>query len=146
MSEQERLYNLLKETFLLLDSGDRQLFAQFDLTLPRYYALYHINEAPGSSLSQLSQRMFCDKSNITRIIKGLEADDLVLRKSHESDGRTLRIFLTDAGSQLLSQVSDAHRSYNEARFDCFQSTEVEALLTLLMQLQNQLHTALEPTS
>lgn len=115
--DKERLYHLLKEAFLLLDFGDRQLFAQHDLTISRYYALYHIDEAPGLSISQLSDSMFCDKSNATRVVKGLEKDGLVLREPHETDGRTLRLFLTPNGQTLLKSASIAHNEYNQVRLD-----------------------------
>jgi DNA-binding MarR family transcriptional regulator len=116
-NEKEKLYNLLKEAFLLLDFGDRQLFARYDLTISRYYALYHIDTAPGLSLSQLSNSMFCDKSNATRVVKSLEKDGLVMRKPHETDGRTLRLFLTTAGQALLATTSAAHNQYNQTRLD-----------------------------
>jgi DNA-binding MarR family transcriptional regulator len=115
--DKEKLYNLLKEAFLLLDFGDRQLFARYDLTISRYYALYHINETPGLSISQLSDGMFCDKSNATRVVKGLEKEGLVKREPHETDGRTLRLFLTPAGQEKLTIASAAHDAYNQTRLD-----------------------------
>ncbi|HEX6384723.1 MAG TPA: hypothetical protein VF177_08645 [Anaerolineae bacterium] len=66
--EKEWLYNLLKETFLLLDDGARRLFSRFDLTTPRFYALFHIGQEPGISSSHLSERLLCDKSNVTHIV------------------------------------------------------------------------------
>ncbi|MFO7539160.1 MAG: MarR family transcriptional regulator [Chloroflexota bacterium] len=115
--EKEKLYSLLKEAFLLLDFGDRQLFARYNLTISRYYALYHINQEPGLSISQLSDGMFCDKSNATRVVKGLEKDGLVIREPHETDGRTLRLFLTPAGQELLKITSVAHNEYNQIRLN-----------------------------
>jgi DNA-binding MarR family transcriptional regulator len=115
--DKEKLYTLLKEAFLLLDFGDRQLFARYDLTISRYYALYHIDEAPGLSISQLSNSMFCDKSNATRVVKGLEKDGLVMREPHETDGRTLRLFLTPTGKEVLTTASAAHQAYNQARLN-----------------------------
>ncbi|MCA9927918.1 MAG: MarR family transcriptional regulator, partial [Anaerolineales bacterium] len=93
MNEKEMLYNLLKEIFILLDDGDRRLFGQYKLTPPRFYALTHINEEPGLSSSKLSDRLLCDKSNVTRIVKGLEAEGHIIRKQHETDGRTKQLYL-----------------------------------------------------
>ena len=138
MEDQEQLYNLIKETFLLLDAGDRRFFGQHGLTVPRYYALYHIAEKPGISLSQLSNRMFCDKSNVTRIIKGLEGDGYVLRKSHETDGRALRLYLTTAGAAIFKDASDAHLAYNTARFDCYEPNEAIDLHDQLSTLREHL--------
>lgn len=145
MDNQDQLYNLIKETFLLLDAGDRQFFGQYGLTVPRYYALYHIAEEPGISLSQLSQRMFCDKSNITRIIKGLEGDGYVSRESHETDGRALRLYLTENGVSILGTVSAGHHAYNDTRFDCFTPAESDSLTEVLAGLKEHLREKLEST-
>lgn len=138
MSAGEWLYNLLKETFLLLDDGDRQFFTRFNLTVPRYYALFHLGQEPGISASQLSDRMLCDKSNASRIVQGLEADGYIVRKPHESDGRTLRLFLTEAGTAVHQQVLSAHQAYNEARFDSLSQRELEDLLRILTKLKRSL--------
>jgi DNA-binding MarR family transcriptional regulator len=138
MSAAEQLYNLLKETFLLLDDGDRQFFTRFNLTAPRYYALFHLGQEPGISASQLSDRMLCDKSNASRIVQGLEADGYIERKPHETDGRTLRLFLTEAGTAVYQQVLSAHQAYNEARFGSLSQKEQEDLLSILTRLKRSL--------
>jgi DNA-binding MarR family transcriptional regulator len=142
MGNQEKLYNLLKEAFLLLDFGDRQLFARYNLTAPRYYALYHIDQQPGISSTQLSNRMFCDKSNATRIIKGLEAEGYVVREPHETDGRSLRLFLTDEGTAVCQQVIVAHQAYNQARLDCITDMEQGDLIQGLARLNQRLQESL----
>ncbi len=144
MGDQEKLYNLLKEAFLLLDFGDRQLFTRYNLTAPRFYALFHITQEPGISLTQLSNRMFCDKSNATRIIKGLEAEGYVNRQPHETDGRSLRLFLTDQGTAICQQVILAHQAYNQDRLNCITDIEqgdlVQGLARLNQRLQESLAT------
>jgi DNA-binding MarR family transcriptional regulator len=141
--DKEKLYNLLKEAFLLLDFGDRQLFARYDLTISRYYALYHIDEDPGLSISQLSDGMFCDKSNATRVVKGLEKDGLVIREPHETDGRTLRLFLTTAGKQLLTTASAAHTAYNQSRLNGTHDLLRSNLIDGLDILNKRLHDFLQ---
>lgn len=145
MGDQEKLYNLLKEAFLLLDFGDRQLFSRYNLTAPRFYALYHINQEPGISSSQLSNRMFCDKSNATRIIKGLEAEGYVNRQPHETDGRSLRLYLTEQGTAVCQQVIKAHQTFNQIRLDCISELEQVNLIQGLTTLNQRLQTALNNT-
>ena len=100
MTDRVHLYDLIKESFLLLDFGDRLFLGKFALTVPRYYALTHIAKEPGLSPSLLSRYMFCDKSNITRLVQGLQADGLIERRPHENDGRAQRLFLTADGAKL----------------------------------------------
>ncbi len=142
MCDKELLYNLIKETFLLLDDGDRQFFRRFDLTVSRYYALHHIGAIPGISFSQLSDRMVCDKSNVTRIIKGLEEAGYVTRQPHETDGRALRLYLTDQGTAMYHQVALAHKRYNQARLDCLHDIEHETLVEGLTRLNEHMRAEL----
>lgn len=137
-ADSQALYALLKEIYLILDDGDRQLFNQFNLTPSRYYALVHLGENPGLSLSELSGRMLCDKSNATRIMKGLEAEGLAIRRPHESDGRAIRLYLTEKGEQLRQQAVTAHSRYNHGRLQSVTNGDGEALLGNLAQLKRSL--------
>ncbi len=144
-----QLYNLLKEVFLLLDDGDRRLFNAYSLSHTRFYALFHLGSQPGISSSQLSELMFCDKSNISRLLKGMEAEGWVVREPHERDGRTQRLFLTPAGKALYTRVSQAHLAYNQERLNrCLQQAAQGQLLDQLATLRNglemQLHDEVAP--
>jgi len=116
MSAEIDLYNTLKEIYFCLDNGDRLLLDDFNLSVPRYYLLKHLEETPGISFTQLSQLMLSDKSNISRLIKNMEAEGLVRRKRHSSDGRTRSLYLTPAGKKVLEAARRAHRRYIETRF------------------------------
>ena len=146
MSDKVRLYDLIKESFLLLDFGDRQFLEQFALTVPRYYALAHIANEPGISPSSLSQRMFCDKSNITRLVQGLQNDGLVERQPHERDGRAQRLFLTEPGAALHERVEQAHRGYIELRLTALENGMAERFTDTLVHLNRSLTEELNSTS
>lgn len=139
MADAQALYALLKEIFLILDDGDRQLLGQFDLSPSRYYALVHLGDSPGMSLSELSHLMLCDKSNATRIVKGLEAEGLAIRRPHETDGRAIRLYLTEAGDRLRRKAVSAHEQYNQGRLQSVTNGDGETLLGDLNQLKRSLH-------
>ena len=139
MTDPQTIYSLINEIYLILDDGDRRLLNDFNLSSSRFYALIHIGNRPGISFSDLSQLLICDKSNATRIIKGLEADGLVLRRPHETDGRTLRLFLTDKGVALRERSISAHQQYNKLRFVELPQTEQESLTQGLQDLKHSLH-------
>lgn len=143
MSDSLMIYNTLNEIFLLLDDGDRRFFGNYELSPSRYYALYHLLEQPGISSSELSNRMFCDKSNITRIVKGLESEGLVIKRPHETDGRTLRLFLSDEGEALCKEAMVAHHNYNRERFSDLEEYKKDNLLEGLQQLKSSLRSRLD---
>lgn len=145
MAESQALYTLLNEIYLILDDGDRRLFSRFDLTKTRFYILVHLGEQPGMSLSDLSGRLLCDKSNATRIFQGMEADGLVYRQQHQTDGRSFCLFLSEAGEGLREEAMAAHRRYNDLRFDTDAGGEqlehAESLIRLKRRLRQQLDEA-----
>lgn len=145
MTDRVRLYDLIKESFLLLDFGDRLFLEKFDLTVPRYYALAHIANDPGLSPSLLSRHMFCDKSNITRLIHGLISEGLVERRPHEKDGRAQRLFLSKAGEALYNRAALAHRGYVEMRLMALEGCTADQVTDVLAFLNKSLSDALDNT-
>lgn len=142
MKGRVHLYDLIKESFLLLDFGDRLFLERFNLTVPRYYALMHISNEPGLSPSNLSQCMFCDKSNITRLIQGLENDGLVERRPHEHDGRSHRLFLTQVGESLQREASEAHQHFVSERLRILEDYQADEITDVLVHLNQHLSSAL----
>lgn len=143
MADRVQLYDLIKESFLLLDFGDRLFLEQFDLTVPRYYALTHIAVEPGLSPSLLSRYMFCDKSNVTRLVQGLVGDGLVERRPNEKDGRAQRLFLTDAGADLHERASHAHQRFVCHRMAALEDCSAEQVTDVLAFLNRSLSEALD---
>jgi DNA-binding MarR family transcriptional regulator len=142
MADATLIYNLLKEIFFLIDDGDRHLFNQYNLSVPRFYILWHLGNEPGISSRRLSELMICDKSNITRLSKGLEADGLVARQPHESDGRALRLYLTEEGETVREQALAAHLAYNAQRFNDCSAEDENSMQQQLYCLKDSLMTQL----
>lgn len=143
MADTQALYTLLNEIYLILDDGDRRLFSRFQLTKTRYYILVHLGEQPGMSLSDLSSRLLCDKSNATRIFQGMEADGLVYRRQHQSDGRSFQLFLSEAGEELREEAMAAHHRYNDLRFDSDPTGDGQDHAESLTQLKQRLRQRLD---
>lgn len=142
MTNKVHLYDLVKESFLLLDFGDRHFFEQYDLTVSRYYALRHIAAAPGLSPTQLSQCMFCDKSNITRLLQGLEHDGYVERRPHARDRRVQCLYLTPAGASLEACVTEKHRHYINERLAALDDRAIDQMTDVLCSFNYTLAEAL----
>lgn len=138
MTQYQEFYNALMRAQLLVSSGDERFFEQFGLGTTRYYALYHLQQAPGLSLSLLSQRLLCTKGNTTRILRSLESDGLLLRQSDPHDNRALRFYLTPAGVERLEQASAAFQEFHAQRFALLSAQDCDAATRLLQALAEHL--------
>lgn len=68
MDHADELYSVIVKTTLLINDTDNRFFQKYDLGNTRFYALVHIHDTPGISLSDLSTRLFCTKGNATRSV------------------------------------------------------------------------------
>ena len=136
------LYTTLKEIYFSLDDGDRRFLESYKLSVPRFYLLKHISENPGITLTRLSELMLTDKSNITRLIRSVEAEGLVRRQAHQTDGRAVSLFLTSAGRMLVADALVAHKNFTEQRFLPI-SGQAEDLLRELVEVRKILKDQLD---
>lgn len=138
LSDTTQIYTLLKDIFFLLDDGDRRLFGSYNLSVSRFYILWHLGNEPGISSRRLSELMMHDKSNITRLTQGLEAEGLIRRLPDESDGRALCLYLTETGEALRQRALTAHLAYNEHRFEFYSDNEQRTVYEQLCDLKQNL--------
>jgi DNA-binding MarR family transcriptional regulator len=96
---------LVASVFIHLDEGDRQITKRFGLTTTQYWALVHLDDPEGRSLSELAVLLICDKSNVTSVVDKLEEVGLAERKRGKAgDRRYTRVVLTKEGQELRRQV------------------------------------------
>jgi DNA-binding MarR family transcriptional regulator len=130
---EKEISQFLAQSFLELDEGERQLMRRFGLTLTQYWALVHLKDEEGRSLSELAALLICDKSNMTSLVDKLEASGLAERRHGKNgDRRYIRVVLTPQGHQLRNTLITAQEHLLHMRLRTF---NVENLLKLHEPLQ-----------
>ena len=77
----------------------------FGITPVQYAALQAVQNAPGTDQRTLARTIGFDTSTIAGVIDRLEARGLMLRNASAQDRRVRLLTLTEAGQQLLSDVT-----------------------------------------
>jgi len=107
---------LLRSARLLRHHIERAL-APHDLDLGQYLVMSMLVTDDGRPTmpSELGVAIDATRTQMTRLIDGLEARGLVQRKPSEQDRRSLELNLTQAGRALLERAAPAvHAAYGEA--------------------------------
>lgn len=126
---------LISKIFIHLDDSDRQLMKKFALTVTQYWALVHLEDEEGRSLSELASLLICDKSNVTSIVDKLEELGLAERKRGKAgDRRYTRVVLTAEGRRLRSIAIEAREHLVEQRLQVLQREDMSQLVLQLTQL------------
>ena len=79
------------------------LLAGVDLSLAQHEVLVNIHRDSGLSQKELSERLLVVKSNISALIKKLEARGLVRRAPDPRDSRNNQLTLTRSGKELVQK-------------------------------------------
>ncbi|MDT6963233.1 MarR family transcriptional regulator [Cupriavidus sp. SZY C1] len=107
---------LLRSARLLRQHIERAL-APFELDLHQYLVISMLATDAGEPTmpSELGLTIDATRTQMTRLVDGLEARGLVLRKTAEHDRRSLALTLTPAARALFAQVAPVvHAAYGAA--------------------------------
>lgn len=138
MAQIERTHALFIEAYLLWDDVERRFFSQYELSSTRYHALLHVVQEPGLSLRQLSDFLLCTKGNTTRIVRGLESQGYLERKTDLRDGRALHLYTTPEGAQLLETIQVSYQDFKDQCYAGLNPVQQEAFSSLLSQWNTHL--------
>jgi DNA-binding MarR family transcriptional regulator len=141
---EQEIYNLLSQSFIRLDTSDQHLMRRFGLTLTQSWALVHLGDPEGHSLSNLADLLICDKSNVTSVVDKLEEEGLAERKRGKAgDRRYTRVVLTEQGHALRRTIMAAREQMVRERFRDMSQHDQRQLHTLLQQMAHNLTTQYE---
>jgi DNA-binding MarR family transcriptional regulator len=136
-------YRLLQELYLMLDDSDRRVLRQFGLTNRQYHALQHLPPGTNRHLTEMSELLFCDKSNITGLVERMVRDGLVTRDRSESDRRYLELSITEQGEMQRQSSRETLETAIQNRFQILNEEEEHQLNFLLNKLAGGLRDFLD---
>ena len=79
-------------------------------------AVHFINRTPGTTVNNLLSILGVTKQSLNRVLRTLIDDGLVRSEVGTRDKRERHLFLTTAGQELESELSDAQRNRMRAAF------------------------------
>lgn len=118
----------------LLESG-------LDVTVEQWGILTRLYERDGRSHKELAESLCKDTPTITRMVDNMAGRGHVVRKRDEADRRVYKVFLTDAGTRLRSEIENLIWKVNEHCFSFLDRGERVMLKNLLDRLIGHLEKA-----
>lgn len=105
-----------------------------DITPDYFIVLEKLWEEDNISIGQLARRTNKDNASISRIVDGMERNDLVRRIPHETDKRAYLISLTKYSISLKDQLVPIEASVLEKATSGLNPIEVKELVRMLHHL------------
>lgn len=76
----------------------------YDITFEQWTVLNVLYVEPGLIQSEIAEKTYKDKTNVTRILDVLCKNGYTVRESHEKDRRSSCIYLTDKGRKMFADL------------------------------------------
>tara|TARA_B100001778_G_scaffold264407_1_gene225255 strand:- start:186 stop:626 length:441 start_codon:yes stop_codon:yes gene_type:complete len=97
------------------------------------YALLNIDKE-GTPSTKLGPKMGMEPRSMTRMIKSLEKNGLIVKKPDKKDKRMVRLYLTDSGNELRKKSRDVVIKFNEKIFETIKHKELETCFKVLREI------------
>jgi DNA-binding MarR family transcriptional regulator len=105
------------------------------LSVPQFRTMLHLRRHPGISLVDVADHLGLTPPSTSKLIDGLVARDLVVRKSSSQDRRRIALQLSAKGEQSLDVADRATRDNLVAKIQSLSPSEREALIQSLQLLK-----------
>lgn len=84
---------------------------RFGLSIPEWRVIAHLGKSGSVSVREIHRRVDMDKSKVSRAAARLEENGLVTKAVNPSDRRLVSLELTEAGRQLVAEISPLARQF-----------------------------------
>lgn len=112
--------------------------AGYKITMEQLAILEILNIQGDMNMTELSNAVWKQNANITRIIDKLEKRQLVVRKAAEGDRRANLLIITDSGKQLFNEVIPIIiKNYQEV-ISCISREEEAVTIKTMIKIINHL--------
>ncbi len=95
-----------RRIFKAIQQYSEEVLKEFGVTGPQLWLLKTLRQEGGTSVTELSQKMYLHISTVSGIIDRLEGKGYVTRKREEADRRVVMVHLTQAGKRIVDQAPE----------------------------------------
>jgi DNA-binding MarR family transcriptional regulator len=110
----------------------------FNVTPEQWSILSSLQESDGIHQSALAERAAKDRHNVTRILNLLSKAGFVTRERHPADMRCQRVFLTDEGRTLQTDLVPIVTEFLSEALDGVSKQDLDEMTRILGQITRNL--------
>ena len=136
--EEEPIGRLLHTTAQLMTLHAEKVLKPHNLTIEQLHLLKNMSEETALSQQQLCEIVQKSAANVTRILDRLEKKGCIRRKQNPADRRSILLFLTAQGRELINEVVLALEPFSKQLTRGISEQEQALFTRLLYKMQDNL--------
>lgn len=122
----------------------QEFFERFQLTglsPGEYSTLVAARANPGAKQGEIAAALMIKRSNMTKLVNGLESRKLISRSATKEDKRAVKLNVTAKGRQLIQSIQLEVREHDQATVNALSIPEQHMLLGLLGKIADRYRAA-----
>jgi DNA-binding MarR family transcriptional regulator len=117
---------------------------ELGLSSGQFHVLMVLSDHQGITQDYMAGSLLIDKGTVARAVNVLEKNEIVRRIPDENNRRAVLVYLTEKGEQLIPQIKQIDREWEEAAYSGFTEEErIQAKFFLRKIAQNSYANAYE---
>ena len=113
LMQKKTIDHVLRSTWQSVAKMYNEEAAKYNSTMAVGFALLSIDPKKGTPSTSLGPKMGMEATSLSRTLKSMEKKNLISRKPHPIDGRSVLIHLTDSGRIQRAASKVAVMKFNE---------------------------------
>ena len=123
-----------------------QLLEEIGLHRGQPPVLFALWDQEGLTQTELCERLKITPATVTRMLQRMEKSGFIQRSPDVEDQRVTRVFLTEAGRAIQSQVEEVWITMQKGAFSDFSPAELGTMRQLLIRVRDNLQKAIDEPS
>jgi len=133
MKPEETVDYFIKIVWQSVANKYNQIATDYGITQALGYMLINIHEE-GTAVSQLAYLLGVKSTSLSRMLNNMEELGLIYREAHETDKRSVKIFLTEFGKEKRQDAKEVVRNFNEYLNDHIDESDRIQLIETLKKI------------
>ncbi|MFT5701439.1 MAG: DNA-binding MarR family transcriptional regulator [Desulforhopalus sp.] len=137
--KQQAIIKQLRILFRAVQAHSRSVETTCGLSSAQLWMLYEVSVSHGIKVSELASILSIHRSTSSNMLDKLETKNLIFRDRSKSDQRSVHIYITEQGRELLSQAPSPHQgqlSNSLLKLTCEELTNLETSLQIFIDALN----------
>lgn len=136
MKREETIDYNIKVAWHAISRMYNQYGSAFDVTASTGFVLLNIDVDEGTPATKIAPLMGMEARSLTRMLKTMEEKRWIYKKKDPTDGRSVRIFLTEIGKEKREFARKAVRAFNTKVREIVSEEDIQALIRVTTEVNN----------
>jgi DNA-binding MarR family transcriptional regulator len=138
MRREETVDYHLKTAWHAISRMYNQQAIKYGGTMSIGFALLNIHAEEGTPATKIGPLMGLEARSLTRLLKSMEEKGLIIRKTDETDKRSVRILLTREGKKRREKARETVLRFNEAVREVVPEKKLEIFFDVVQHINRMI--------